>query len=129
MLIGSHVSPQDPLAAAQADGADVVQIFLGNPQSWMAPKLRDDAYVHSPYLIDVASANNRARIPSRKVLRQTCEDAAGSGRGRHANLGAGEIGTQLLVAAVRAADAPVICETAADGRKDHIAFLRERTGS
>src|ERR1700742_174780 len=42
VLIGSHVSPQDPLAAAQAEGADVVQIFLGNPQSWKAPKPRED---------------------------------------------------------------------------------------
>ncbi len=31
------------------------------------------------------------------------KDAAGSGRDRHANLGAGEIGTELLVAAVKAA--------------------------
>ncbi|MGF2943689.1 deoxyribonuclease IV, partial [Mycobacterium sp. Lab-001] len=43
MLIGSHVSPTDPLAAAAAEGADVVQIFLGNPKSWKAPKPRDDA--------------------------------------------------------------------------------------
>ena len=33
-------------------------------------------YVHAPYLINVASANNRIRIPSRKILQQTC-DAAG----------------------------------------------------
>jgi len=81
VLIGSHVSPEDPLAAAEAEGADVVQIFLGNPQSWKAPKPRDDAavlkaaalpvYVHAPYLINVASANNRVRIPSRKMLRPT----------------------------------------------------------
>src|SRR5699024_10119055 len=86
MLIGSHVSPADPLAAAEADGADTVQIFLGNPQSWKAPKPRDDAaqlrkaalpiYVHAPYLINVASANNRVRIPSRKILQQTCDAAA-----------------------------------------------------
>ncbi|HUL99175.1 MAG TPA: deoxyribonuclease IV, partial [Mycobacterium sp.] len=37
MLIGSHVSPDDPLAAAAAEGADAVQIFLGNPQSWKPP--------------------------------------------------------------------------------------------
>ncbi|ETZ99747.1 hypothetical protein I545_6717, partial [Mycobacterium kansasii 662] len=41
MLIGSHVHSDDPLAAAQADGADVVQFFLGNPQSWKKPKPRD----------------------------------------------------------------------------------------
>jgi deoxyribonuclease IV len=252
VLIGSHVSPQDPLAAAEAEDADVVQIFLGNPQSWKAPKPRDDAarlraaalpvYVHAPYLINVASANNRVRIPSRKILQETCDaaadiaaaavivhgghvaddndleegfqrwrkaldrletnvpvylentaggdhamarhfdiiarlwdvigdsgigfcldtchawaagealvdavdrikaitgridlvhcndskDAAGSGRDRHANLGSGQIDTELLVAAVKAADAPVICETADEGRKDDIAFLREKTSS
>jgi deoxyribonuclease-4 len=89
MLIGSHVRPQDPIAAAAADGADVVQIFLGNPQSWKAPKPRDDAarlreanlpiYVHAPYLVNVASANNRVRIPSRKILQETCDGAADIG--------------------------------------------------
>src|SRR6202789_1048638 len=86
VLIGSHVSPQDPLAAAEAEGADVVQIFLGNPQSWKAPKPRDDAaqlkavalqiFVHALYLVNVTSANNRGRIPSRKILQYTCDAAA-----------------------------------------------------
>lgn len=249
MLIGSHVAPADPLAAAHAEGADVVQFFLSNPQSWKAPKPRDDAarlressvplYVHAPYLINVASANNRVRIPSRKILQQACDaaadiaatavivhgghvddddleagfdrwrkaldqleasvpvylentaggdhamarhfdtiarlwdhigdkgigfcldtchawaagesllnavdritaitgridlvhcndskDPAGSGRDRHANLGSGEIDVDVLVAVVRAAGAPVICETADEGRKDDIALLRDRT--
>jgi deoxyribonuclease-4 len=35
----------------------------------------------------------------------------------------------LLVAVVKAADAPVICETAEEGRKDDIAFLREKTSA
>jgi deoxyribonuclease-4 len=250
VLIGSHVSPEDPIAAAEAEGADVVQFFLGNPQSWKKPKPRADAarlkesaiplYVHAPYLINVASANNRIRIPSRKILQDTCDaaaeiaatavivhgghvddadleagferwrkaldqlesevpvylentaggdnamarhfdtigrlwehigdkgigfcldtchawasgealvdaverikaitgridlvhcndskDPAGSGRDRHANLGSGEIDPELLVAVVKAADAPVICETADEGRKDDIAFLREHAG-
>jgi deoxyribonuclease-4 len=61
----------------------------GNPQSCKAPKPRDDAerlkaaalpiYVHAPYLINVASANNRVRIPSRKILQQTCDAAADIG--------------------------------------------------
>ncbi|WP_421842130.1 deoxyribonuclease IV [Mycobacterium sp.] len=250
MLIGSHVSSQDPLAAAEAECADLVQIFLGNPQSWKPPKPREDAqvlkaavlpiYVHAPYLINVASANNRVRIPSRKMLQQTCDAAAaigavavivhgghvadgneidegfqrwrkaldqletevpvylentaggdhamarrfdtiarlwdvigdtgigfcldtchtwaagealvgaverikaitgridlvhcndsrdepGSGRDRHANLGSGQIDTELLVTAVKAAGAPVVCETASEGRKDDIAFLRDKT--
>jgi deoxyribonuclease-4 len=251
VLIGSHVPPTDPLASAEAEGADVVQIFLGDPQSWKAPKPREDAellkassvpvYVHAPYPINVASPNNRVRIPSRKILQQTCDAAAligaravivhgghvtggddvdagferwrkameqlesevpvylentaggdhamarhfdtiarlwdhigdkgigfcldtchawaageglidavdrikaitgridlvhcndskdpsGSGRDRHANLGTGEIDPELLVAVVEAADAPVICETADEGRKDDIALLKSRTG-
>jgi deoxyribonuclease-4 len=53
-------------------------------------------------------------------------DEAGSGRDRHANLGAGSIDVDLLVAVVSAADAPVICETADEGRKDDIALLKDR---
>ncbi len=32
--------------------------------------------MHAPYLINVASANNRVRIPSRKILQDTCDAAA-----------------------------------------------------
>jgi len=88
-LIGSHVPPDDPLGAAAAEGAECVQIFLGDPQSWKKPAPREDAdqlraadipiYVHAPYLINVASANNKVRIPSRKILQQTCDAAAGIG--------------------------------------------------
>ncbi|MGH3633063.1 MAG: TIM barrel protein, partial [Mycobacterium sp.] len=56
------------------------------------------------------------------------KDAAGSGADRHANIGTGQIDPELLVAIVRAADAPVICETADEHRKDDIAFLRDRVG-
>jgi deoxyribonuclease-4 len=249
MLIGSHVSAHDPLSAAEAEGAEVIQLFLGNPQSWKAPKPRDDAdelrasdlpvYVHAPYLINVASPNNRVRIPSRKMLQQTCDaatdvgaeavivhgghvteddeaadgfarwrkaldrlesdmavylentaggehamarhfdtiaglldeigdtgiglcldtchahaageelisaaerilaitgridlvhcndskDEQGSGRDRHEHLGHGLVDPEALVETVRVADAPVICETGEDGRKDDLAWLRER---
>jgi deoxyribonuclease-4 len=252
MLIGSHVGAHDPLSTADAEGADCVQMFLGDPQSWKAPPPRDDVdalrsapipiYVHAPYLINLASANNRIRIPSRKILQQSCDaaseigatavivhgghvaeesdieegfvrwrkgmesletdvplylentaggnfamsryfdtigrlwdligdfgvgfcldtchahaageelvdavdrikaltgridlihcndskDEAGSGRDRHEHLGHGQIEPDALVAIVRAADAPVICETADDGRKDDIAWLRERVAS
>ena len=252
MLIGSHVRAQDPLTAAAAEDADVIQIFVGNPQSWKPPKPREDAaellaspvpiYVHAPYLINVAAPNPKVRVPSRTALQQTCDvaagigalgvvvhgghvtaddddleagfarwrkaldqlesdvpvllentaggdramarrfdtiarlwdrigetgvgfcldtchtwaagevlvdavdriraitgridllhcndskDSAGSGRDRHANFGTGLIDPDLLVAVVKAADAPVICETAEDGRKDDVAFLKERLG-
>ncbi len=246
-LIGSHVSPDDPLGVAAAEGAECVQIFLGDPQSWKKPAPRADAaalkaaeipiYVHAPYLINVASANNKVRIPSRKILQQTCDaateigaaavivhgghvsdgddeaegfvrwrkaidsletdmlvllentaggdhamarhfdtigrlwdhigdtgigfcldtchawaagedlvdsveriigitgrvdlvhcndskDEQGSGRDRHENLTHGQIDPDAILAVVRAAGAPVICETAEEGRKDDLAFLR-----
>jgi deoxyribonuclease IV len=252
VLIGSHVPPDDPLATGAVEGADLVQIFLGDPQSWKKPKPREDAallraaampiYVHAPYLVNVASPNNRIRIPSRKILQQTCDaaaeigaravivhgghvtdddepdagfdrwrkaleqlqtdvpvylentaggdhamarhfdtigrlwerigdfdvgfcldtchawaageglvdavdrilaitgridlvhcndskDPAGSGRDRHANLGTGTIDAELLVAVVTAAGAPVVCETADEGRKDDIALLRSGTAT
>jgi deoxyribonuclease-4 len=250
VLIGSHVNQADPLAIAAAEDADLVQIFLGDPQSWKKPPPRDDVeelraspvpvYVHAPYLVNLASPNNRIRIPSRKILQNTCDaaaeigaravivhgghvtdddepgagflrwrkgldqletevpvylentaggdhamarhfdtiaglweaigdkgigfcldtchawaagealvdavdrikaitglidlvhcndskDAAGSGADRHANIGTGTIDPELLVAVVAAAGAPVVCETAPEGRKDDVAFLRDQT--
>jgi deoxyribonuclease IV len=38
-----------------------------------------DAYVHTPYLVNVASPNNRIRIPSRKILDQQLKAAASIG--------------------------------------------------
>jgi len=90
--IGAHVDQTDPIAEAQARGTDLVQFFLGNPQSYKGPviayaggaeALRKDAeaagidlYVHAPYLINVATTNNRLRIPSRKLLQKHMDAAA-----------------------------------------------------
>lgn len=78
MRIGAHVRQEDPLAAAEQVGAEVVQFFLSDPQSWKKPTAPDNAaelresdvevFIHSPYLINVASTNNRIRIPSRKQV-------------------------------------------------------------
>jgi deoxyribonuclease IV len=78
--IGAHLHEGDPLAEAEALAAEAVQFFLGDPQGWEAPqfpvaqaRLRAagiDLYVHAPYRINVASPNNRIRIPSRKLLEQ-----------------------------------------------------------
>ncbi|MEN8233445.1 MAG: deoxyribonuclease IV [Actinomycetota bacterium] len=86
MRIGAHVPAKDPLGEAAARDADVVQIFISNPQSWKPPVPRKDAealrasdvdfYVHAPYLLNLASPNNRVRIPSRKMLAQTVDAAA-----------------------------------------------------
>lgn len=84
--VGAHVPSEDPLAEAAARGADLIQMFLSNPQSWKKPRPREDAavlresaipiYVHAPYLINVCADNNRVRIPSRKILQETCDAAS-----------------------------------------------------
>ncbi|MGQ0629864.1 MAG: deoxyribonuclease IV [Sporichthyaceae bacterium] len=92
LAIGAHVDPTDPIAEAAARSADLVQFFLGDPQGWKGPQLayaggaaalREAAttagitlYVHSPYVINVATSNNRIRIPSRKLLQQHIDGAA-----------------------------------------------------
>lgn len=78
MRIGAHVDRTDPLEAATARKAEVVQFFLTDPQGWKEPEPRADAdalraapvdvYIHAPYRINVATTNNRIRIPSRKLL-------------------------------------------------------------
>jgi len=76
-------------------GVDAVQFFLGDPQDWKAPTFPGDrepaqvraefaaadvaAYVHAPYVVNVASPNNRIRIPSRKILEQQLNAAASIG--------------------------------------------------
>ncbi len=85
MRIGAHLESSDPLGAAAARGAEVVQFFLTDPQAWKSPEPRSDAaellaseidvYIHAPYRINVATLNNRIRIPSRKLL---LEHAAGA---------------------------------------------------
>ncbi len=92
IAIGAHVDQTDPIAEAKARNAPHVQFFLGDPQSYKGPvvgyeggaeALRADAeaagvgiYVHAPYLINVATLNNRIRIPSRKLLQQHMDVAA-----------------------------------------------------
>jgi deoxyribonuclease-4 len=102
--IGVHVGPGltddneldrgGPLARAAEMDADGVQVFLADPQGWTAPKPRPDAadllagevmvVVHAPYVLNVATTNNRIRIPSRKLL------------GAHATA-AGAIGARAMV--------------------------------
>lgn len=86
MIVGAHVPSADPLLEAEQRNADLVQIFLSNPRSWKKPEPRDDAdelrtsqipiYVHAPYLINLCADNNRVRIPSRKILQNTCDAAS-----------------------------------------------------
>jgi deoxyribonuclease-4 len=101
--IGAHVDSEDPIAAAAARGADAVQFFLTDPQSFATPRPRADAealrasglaiFIHAPYRINVATLNNRIRIPSRKLLLQHATAAAAVGarglvvHGGHVNRG------------------------------------------
>jgi deoxyribonuclease IV len=86
MRIGAHVDRTDPIEAATARDADVVQFFLTDPQSFKTPQPRADTevirsssidvYIHAPYLVNVATGNNRIRIPSRKLLLAHAKAAA-----------------------------------------------------
>ena len=90
--IGAHVEQTDPLAEAAEREAPLVQFFLGDPQGYKGPEVRYpggaeqlradaeaagvDLYVHAPYIVNVATTNNRIRIPSRKLLQQHMDAAA-----------------------------------------------------
>ncbi len=108
--IGAHIHIDNPLAEAIARQADAAQFFLGDPQGWKGPVIpggdpgavRDayaaadvDIYIHAPYVINVATSNNRIRIPSRKLLDQQLKAAASIGakglivHGGHVTAGVG----------------------------------------
>jgi deoxyribonuclease-4 len=92
LTIGAHVDQADPIGAALDRGASLSQFFLGDPQGYKGPKFEYDGgaealrsaaeehgidlYVHAPYIINVATTNNRIRIPSRKLLQQHIDAAA-----------------------------------------------------
>ncbi len=87
MRIGAHVrQDDDPIGCGERYGADLVQLFLGEPQGWTKPgthprqeqiRASDVAVVvHAPYVINVASTNNRLRMPSRKAVAEHAEAAA-----------------------------------------------------
>jgi deoxyribonuclease-4 len=97
--IGVHIGPGltddnelddgGPLARAAEMDSDGVQVFLADPQGWTAPAPRPDAadllagdvmvVVHAPYVLNVATTNNRIRIPSRKLLAAHATAAAAIG--------------------------------------------------
>ncbi|MGH3472719.1 MAG: deoxyribonuclease IV [Nocardioidaceae bacterium] len=92
LRIGAHVDQEDPIAEAKARNAELAQFFLGDPQGWKRPTVAYaggaealraaaqeagiDLYVHAPYVLNVATTNNRIRIPSRTLLQQTVDLAA-----------------------------------------------------
>jgi deoxyribonuclease IV len=140
--IGAHVDQADPIAEALAREAPLVQFFLGDPQGYKGPEVRYaggaaalrtdaaaagiDLYVHAPYIVNVATTNNRIRIPSRKLLQQHVDAAAAIGakglivHGGHVNKGEDPtIGFDNWRKAVAATDVklPLLIENTAGG--DH----------
>ena len=110
MLIGAHVDQTDPIAeargpagAASCSSSSATRRATRGPRSAYAggaDGLRADAaaagidlYVHAPYIVNVATTNNRIRIPSRKLLQQHVDAAAAIGakglivHGGHVNEG------------------------------------------
>ncbi|MGQ0849613.1 MAG: deoxyribonuclease IV [Actinomycetota bacterium] len=153
MAVGAHVDSSRPLEEASARDADLVQIFLSNPQSWKKPAPRKDAaelraapipvYVHAPYLINVAAEASRIRIPSRRILQESCDAAAEIGatavvvHGGHLT-GEGELGEAYIrwrkALTELDTDVPVLIENTAGGdnavarRVESIARLWEVIG-
>ena len=127
--IGAHFHVDNPLNEAVACGAAAAQFFLGDPQGWKGPvipggdpsAIRDafaaagvDIYIHAPYVINVATSNNRIRIPSRKLLDQQLKAAASVGakglivHGGHVTAGvAAEDGLENWRKAVERIERPV----------------------
>lgn len=86
-IIGATVDEADLSAQTGERGANAAQIMVGDPQSWRKPVINHPGgaaglkeaaeeagiavVVHAAYVINVASLNNRIRIPSRKLLQQT----------------------------------------------------------
>ena len=86
MLIGAHVREADPVASAararRRGRADVPGRPAGleeAPAHPQAEELREGpltVVVHAPYVVNLASPNNRIRIPSRKLVAQHAAGAA-----------------------------------------------------
>jgi deoxyribonuclease IV len=96
MNIGCHVSIAGGVINAPKNGHDlgceVIQIFTRSPQGGKAPILTDtnihefktnvnkykikEVYIHTPYYINFASANNRIRYGSVSVVRDELERAS-----------------------------------------------------
>jgi len=96
MNIGCHISIaggiQDAPERAHGLGCEVMQIFTRSPQGGKAPELTSEiiesfkilatkyqiqnTYVHTPYYINFASANNRIRYGSVSVVRDELERAS-----------------------------------------------------
>lgn len=124
MRFGAHVPTRGRLARAidyaEAIEADAIQIFVSNPRSWSPPSVRHDAadefverraasgigrvYVHSTYLVNVASPDRGFWRRSVDLARRELEAATAIGAdGLVVHAGAGGAG-ERAAAVDRAAD-------------------------
>jgi len=156
LRIGAHVDQVDPVGAALERGATLSQFFLGDPQGYKGPEIAYsggavalraaaeqhgiDLYVHAPYIVNVATTNNRIRIPSRKLLQQHIDAAAEIGakglivHGGHVNRAEDdaellEVGFDNWRKAIEATDIkiPLLIENTAGGTNAMTRYL-ERIG-
>ena len=134
MRLGTSVRAKQPLADADAVGADLLQIHLSAPRNWRDPVGRADAAalassgrvasVHSPYLVNPASPNPEVRERSWHCLQvelEACPTVAAGGLVVHAGQ-AGADGTvdQAIERWVDGIDAlcgdvPLLVENTASG--------------
>lgn len=108
MRLGAHLRTRGGLRTAadeaRAVGAEVVQLFLSNPRSWAGPRIEtaerfgaawqeEDVgpfYVHSPYLVNIASPNPEFHTKSLELVARSvaaCEVAGAAGFVVHAGAG------------------------------------------
>lgn len=98
-LIGSHISVAGGVGKAperaHREGCEVMQVFVQSPQTFKTPHTTTDevkkfttelkkysikeVYVHAPYLINLASANNNIKYGSISLIRKNLERASALG--------------------------------------------------
>ena len=90
VAIGAHVDSSDPLDRGEGRRAPRrPSSSSADPQGWKAPVEHPHAdeirasdltiYIHAPYIVNVATMNNKIRIPSRKILSQHAAAATAIG--------------------------------------------------
>lgn len=143
MRIGAHVPtrgrPAFAVEYALAIGADALQIFLGNPRTWAPPQVRPDlaeefrdrrgsggvgpAFVHSSYLVNIASPNPEFLSRSVELAGAELRGAAELGAdGLVVHAGAGGPGERLAAVERAAASARAVA-----GREEGPLVLIELT--
>ena len=98
-LIGAHISVAGGVEKApkraHREGCEVMQVFVQSPQTFKTPHTTNDevakftaalkkysikeVYVHAPYLINLASANNKIKYGSISLIRKNLERASAFG--------------------------------------------------